>query len=48
MKRLMISMLFAIASLAFVNTSKAQVSVNINIGVQPEWGPVGYDYVEYY
>jgi hypothetical protein len=41
-------MLFAIASLAFVNTSKAQVSVNINIGVQPEWGPVGYDYVEYY
>jgi hypothetical protein len=28
--------------------SKAQVSVNINIGTQPVWGPVGYDYVEYY
>ena len=26
----------------------AQVSVNINIGSQPAWGPVGYDYVEYY
>ena len=26
----------------------AQVSVNINIGSQPTWGPVGYDYVEYY
>jgi len=26
----------------------AQVSVNINIGSQPVWGPVGYDYVEYY
>ena len=26
----------------------AQVSVNINIGAQPVWGPVGYDYVEYY
>lgn len=28
--------------------SRAQVSVNINIGVQPIWGPVGYNYVEYY
>ena len=44
----MFSMLFAVATLAFVNTSKAQVSVNINIGVQPEWGPSGYDYAEYY
>ena len=26
----------------------AQVSVNINIGRQPVWGPVGYDYVDYY
>ena len=25
-----------------------QVSININIGSQPTWGPVGYDYVEYY
>jgi hypothetical protein len=30
--------------------SKAQVSVglNVNIGSQPVWGPVGYDYVDYY
>jgi len=26
----------------------AQVSVSINIGAQPVWGPAGYDYVEYY
>lgn len=26
----------------------AQISININIGSQPVWGPVGYDYVEYY
>lgn len=26
----------------------AQVSVNINIGSQPIWGPTGYDYVNYY
>ena len=29
-------------------SSQAQVSVNINIGAQPVWGPVGYDYVNYY
>lgn len=28
--------------------SSAQVQVNINIGSQPLWGPVGYDYVDYY
>lgn len=26
----------------------AQVSINVNIGSQPLWGPVGYDYVDYY
>jgi hypothetical protein len=26
----------------------SQVSVNINIGSQCLWGPIGYDYVEYY
>jgi hypothetical protein len=29
-------------------TLYAQVSVNFNIGVQPIWGPTGYDYAEYY
>ena len=29
-------------------TTYAQISVNFNIGVQPVWGPIGYDYVEYY
>jgi hypothetical protein len=50
MKKIMFSVLFAVATLAFVNTSRAQVrvGVNINIGVQPEWGPSGYDYAEYY
>ncbi len=26
----------------------AQVSVSVNIGMQPAWGPSGYDYAEYY
>ncbi|MFB6455352.1 hypothetical protein ACE38W_08790 [Chitinophaga sp. Hz27] len=42
--------LFAAVILAGVsiNRSNAQVSVNINIGSQPTWGPVGYDYAQYY
>lgn len=35
-------------SFGFVNSANAQVSVNINIGNQPLWGPAGYDYVRYY
>jgi hypothetical protein len=46
--------LFLLAALfsTVIITKKAQsqvsVGVNINIGSQPVWGPVGYDYVEYY
>jgi hypothetical protein len=29
-------------------TAQLNVSVRANIGVQPVWGPVGYDHVEYY
>ncbi len=31
-----------------LNPASAQVNVQVNIGAQPLWGPVGYDYVEYY
>ena len=41
--------LFAIIVAFFLSSAlDAQVRVNINIGSQPVWGPVGYDYVEYY
>lgn len=33
---------------AVFQTANAQVRVNINIGMQPAWGPAGYDYAEYY
>ena len=50
MKKILFSMMIAVAGLAVADTAKAQVSVgvNINIGAQPEWGPAGYDYAEYY
>ena len=31
-----------------VFSSKAQVSVSVNIGAQPQWGPAGYASVDYY
>jgi len=38
--------LFGLCS--FTKSAEAQVNVSINIGTQPLWGPVGYDYVRYY
>lgn len=29
-------------------TTQAQVSVNVNIGSPPSWGPVGYSNIDYY
>ncbi|MFD2581838.1 hypothetical protein ACFSR6_05000 [Pedobacter vanadiisoli] len=44
--------LFLIAALMMVSffsiPAKAQLNVNVNIGSQPLWGPVGYDHVDYY
>ncbi|MBS4044608.1 MAG: hypothetical protein KGZ59_12450 [Chitinophagaceae bacterium] len=30
------------------NSTTAQLKVNVNINVLPDWGPAGYDEVEYY
>jgi hypothetical protein len=44
-----LAMLIAVLSVsACYQTAQAQVHVSVNIGAQPLWGPVGYDYVEYY
>ncbi|MDR7212012.1 hypothetical protein [Flavobacterium piscis] len=34
--------------LLVANLTQAQVSVNINIGATPDWGPAGYKNIEYY
>ena len=49
MKKMIICGLVFLSAFAF-NEAKAQVRVhvNFNIASQPVWGPVGYDYVEYY
>jgi hypothetical protein len=41
----------AITVLGLVQLSapvQAQVSVQVNVGVQPQWGPSGYEYANYY
>lgn len=49
MKRLMtIIGLSLILGMTSANIIKAQVNININIDIQPAWGPAGYDYAEYY
>jgi hypothetical protein len=49
MKKIILSTVLIISAVVF-NTTSAQVrvNVNVNIGSQPDWGPVGYDYAGYY
>lgn len=48
MKKLLYFTLLIGGLFVFNQSAKAQVNVNINLGSQPMWGPVGYEYVRYY
>jgi hypothetical protein len=48
MKKLQILLIFVTLFLMKASIASAQVSVSFNINSQPLWGPVSYDYVEYY
>ena len=50
MKRIILAAALFITAIITVNKTDAQVRFNlsVNIGSQPVWGPVGYNYVEYY
>lgn len=49
MKKFILAFALLIGIASFCNTSEAQnINISINIGRQPAWGPVGYDYVGYY
>jgi len=47
MKKNIIALITGILSLVSISGS-AQLSVNINLGSQPQWGPTGYDRADYY
>ena len=48
MKKMIIAAALLVSGFAFHNTAEAQISVNVNLGSQPDWGPVGYDRADYY
>lgn len=48
MKKILFAVAILVSGLAINYKAEAQVSLNINIGSQPDWGPVGYDHVDYY
>ncbi|MDU1890412.1 MAG: hypothetical protein E6767_06945 [Dysgonomonas sp.] len=49
MKKFLLAFALLIGIGSFYNTTEAQsINISINIGRQPAWGPVGYDYVGYY
>lgn len=49
MKKFIIAFALLVGLSSFNSTTDAQnINVSINIGSQPAWGPVGYDYAGYY
>jgi hypothetical protein len=48
MKKIILTSTLFVAILVSTHSAKAQISINVNIGSQPAWGPTGYDHVDYY
>ncbi|MES2061678.1 MAG: hypothetical protein V4456_07140 [Bacteroidota bacterium] len=47
MKKIIITAAIFFSCIAY-KSAEAQISLSINIGSQPEWGPTGYDHADYY
>jgi len=47
MKKFIFTAVVLFSCLAF-KVASAQISIGLNIGSQPDWGPVGYDHADYY
>lgn len=47
MKKILVMAVIVFGNIFFA-IAQPQVNVQFNIGTQPAWGPVGYDYAEYY
>lgn len=46
---LLVAVCFTLMSVSHLDYAQAQsVNIRVNIGNQPAWGPVGYDYASYY
>ena len=47
MKKFILSAVLGIVAL-LAQSANAQINVSVNLGSQPQWGPKGYNYVDYY
>jgi hypothetical protein len=47
-KGIVLFALIIISSCIYNAQAQVRVSVNVNIGAQPEWGPSGYEHADYY
>lgn len=47
MKKIIITAAIFLSSMAY-KSADAQISLSVNIGSQPEWGPTGYNHADYY
>ncbi|MHB8206730.1 hypothetical protein [Mucilaginibacter sp.] len=49
MKKLIFTAVILLSCLTFKNANaQLRLSLGVNIGAQPDWGPVGYDHADYY
>ena len=49
MKKIIFTAAILISCLSFkIADAQVRFSIGVNIGSQPEWGPVGYDHADYY
>jgi hypothetical protein len=48
MKKIKIIFLISVLCVACFPTVQGQVRVNVNVNLQPQWGPASHDYAEYY
>ncbi|HWZ34833.1 MAG TPA: hypothetical protein VNW51_01680, partial [Mucilaginibacter sp.] len=48
MKKILLTAALLVCCLAFRAEAQVHISLGVNIGSQPAWGPVGYDHAEYY
>lgn len=49
MKKIIFAAALVLSAFSFkIADAQLKINFNLNIGSQPEWGPTGYDHVEYY
>ncbi|TSJ40372.1 hypothetical protein FO440_11475 [Mucilaginibacter corticis] len=48
MKKLFLTAVLLVSCLMFKADAQISINLGLNIGSQPDWGPVGYDHAEYY